>query len=98
MFRFIDEKNKSIRLLKGGLDSKTQYAVNRFERRNMSTSKLHVKIRNTHSHLSLHAHALTCEKHYQIPMLQMDAVTNGTDHFTLHTFKPYFVRPKEFAV
>ena len=55
MFRFIDEKNKSIRLLKGGLDSKTQYAVNRFERRNMSTSKLHVKIRNTHSHLSLHA-------------------------------------------
>ena len=85
-------------LLKGGLDSKTQYAVNRLERRNMTTSKLHVKIRNTRSHLSLHAHAFTFEKHYRIPMLQMDPVTNGTDHFKLHTFKPYFVGPKEFAV
>ena len=64
----------------------------------MTTSKLHVKIRNTHSHLSLHAHAFTFEKHYRIPMLQMDPVTNGTDHFTLNTFKPYFVGPKEFAV
>ena len=85
-------------LLKGGSDSKTQYAVNRFERRNMTTSKLHVKIRNTHSHLSLHAHAFTCEKHYRIPMLQMAPVTNGTDQFTLKTCKPYFVGPKEFAV
>ena len=54
--------------------------------------------RSSLNHISPFAHALLSEKHYQIPMLGMASLSSATNHFTINTFKPYFARPKEFAI
>jgi hypothetical protein len=64
----------------------------------MTISNLNIDVKNLFNHISSHAHALACKKHYRVPTLMIDPFSNGTSHFTLNTFKPYFVRPKEFAV
>ena len=53
---------------------------------------------NSMNHISPLAPAFLSEKHYRIPTLRMVALSSATTHFTTNTFKPYFARPKEFAV
>ena len=79
---------------KGGLMTKTYYAESRFERRDMTINNQCFDNQNSLNHISPLSHALLSEKHYQIPTLRMVAKSSATTN----TFKPYFVRPKEFAV
>ena len=68
------------------------------ERRDMTINNLNIDVKNLCNHISSHAHALTCKRHYRVPTLMINPLSNGTSHPTLNTFKPYFVRPEEFAV
>ena len=78
--------------------TKTHYAKMPFERRVMTMNNQCFENRNSLNHISPLSHVLLSEKHYQIPTLRMVAKSSVTTHFTTNTFKPYFARPKEFAV
>ena len=83
---------------KGGLRTKAHYAESRFERRVMTKNFQCFDNQSSFNHISPHAHAFLSEKHHQIPTLRMGALSSVTNHFTTNTFKPYFARPKEFAI
>ena len=89
---------RSVLPLQGGLMTKTHYDESRFERRVMTINTQCFDNQNSLNHVSPLAPALLSGKHYRIPALRMVALSSATTHFTTNTFKPYFARPKEFAV
>ena len=89
---------RSVLPLQGGLMTKTHYDESRFERRVMTINYQCFDNQNSLKNISPLAPALLSEKHYRIPTLRMVALSSATTHCTTNTFKPYFARPKEFAL